>query len=68
MHSKEKIAKIHELYFELLLYSSYSPDVAPGDFYLYANLKKRSQEREDLGPPLLVLGNILNGKIPTVLK
>ena len=29
--------------YELILYPAYSPDLAPGDFYLFPNLKKDSR-------------------------
>lgn len=34
------MAKMHELGFELLPHPPYSPDLAPSDFYLFADLKK----------------------------
>jgi [histone H3]-lysine36 N-dimethyltransferase SETMAR len=33
-------AKLHELGYELLLYPPFSPDLAPSDFFLFANLKR----------------------------
>ena len=33
------IAKLHELHFELLLHSPYSPDLAPSDYWLFADHK-----------------------------
>ena len=33
------MAKVHELRFKLLPYPSYSPDLAPSDFFLFPNLK-----------------------------
>ncbi|GFV80980.1 mariner Mos1 transposase [Trichonephila clavipes] len=33
------MAKIHELQFELLDHPPYSPDLAPGDFFLFPHLK-----------------------------
>ena len=37
------IAKLHELYFELLLHPPYSPDLAPSDYWLFENLKRMLQ-------------------------
>ena len=37
------MAKLHELDFELLLHPSYSPDLAPSDNWLFANLKRMLQ-------------------------
>ena len=34
------MAKLHELHFELLLHSFYSPDLAPSDYWLFADLKR----------------------------
>lgn len=34
------MAKLHELGFELLPHPPYSPDLAPSDYYLFADLKK----------------------------
>jgi [histone H3]-lysine36 N-dimethyltransferase SETMAR len=33
-------AKLHELRWELLPHSPYSPDLAPSDFFLFADLKR----------------------------
>jgi [histone H3]-lysine36 N-dimethyltransferase SETMAR len=33
-------AKLHELGYELLLHPPYSPDLAPSDLFLFADLKK----------------------------
>ena len=35
--------KLHELHFELLLHPTYSPDLAPSDYYLFADLKRMLQ-------------------------
>ena len=35
------MAKLHELHFELLLLPPYSPDLAPSDYWLFANLKRK---------------------------
>ena len=32
--------KLHELGFEVIDHPPYSPDLAPSDFYLFANLKR----------------------------
>ena len=37
------MAKLHELHFELLPHQPYSPDVAPSDYWLFANLKRMLQ-------------------------
>ena len=37
------MAKLHELHFELLLYPLYFPDLAPSDYYLFADLKRMIQ-------------------------
>ena len=37
------MAKLNELSFKLLLYPPYSPDLAPSDYYLLADLKKMLQ-------------------------
>lgn len=34
------VAKLHELGFELLPHATYSPDLAPSDFFLFPNLQK----------------------------
>ena len=34
------MAKINESKFKLLTYASYSPDLAPSDYFLFPNLKK----------------------------
>jgi [histone H3]-lysine36 N-dimethyltransferase SETMAR len=33
-------AKLHKLGYELLLHPPYSPDLAPSDFFLFADLKR----------------------------
>jgi [histone H3]-lysine36 N-dimethyltransferase SETMAR len=33
-------AKLHELGYELLLHPTYSPDLAPSDYFLFAGLKR----------------------------
>ena len=38
--SIKTIAKLSELYYELLPYPPYSPDLAPSDCWLFADLKK----------------------------
>ena len=37
------MAKLNELSFEFLPHPSYSPDLAPSDYYLFAELKKMLQ-------------------------
>jgi len=37
------MAKLHELKFELLPHTPYSPDLVPSDYYLFADLKKMLQ-------------------------
>ena len=37
------MAKLNELSFELLPHPPYSPDLAPGDYYLFADLRKMLQ-------------------------
>ena len=37
------IEKLHELHFELLPYPQHSPDLAPRDYYLFADLKRMVQ-------------------------
>ncbi|XP_018340261.1 PREDICTED: uncharacterized protein LOC108747353 [Trachymyrmex septentrionalis] len=44
------MAKLHELNFELLPHPPYSPDLAPSDYWLFADLKKMLAE---------ILGHIL---------
>ena len=34
------MAKLHELHFKLLLHPPYSPDLAPSDYWLFADLKR----------------------------
>ena len=36
-------AKLHELNFELLSHPPYSPDLAPSDYWLFADLKRMLQ-------------------------
>ena len=38
-----KIAKLHELHLELLPHPPYSPDLAPSDYWLFADLKRMLQ-------------------------
>ena len=38
--SIKTMAKLHELNFELLPHSPYSPDLAPSDYWLFAEVKK----------------------------
>ena len=40
---KALMAKLHELHFELLLHPPYSPDLAPSDYWLFADLKRMLQ-------------------------
>ena len=40
------IANLHELHFELLIHPPYSPDLAPSDYYLFADLKKMLQRKK----------------------
>ncbi|GFV58095.1 hypothetical protein TNCV_2109231 [Trichonephila clavipes] len=35
------MTKLHELGFELLLHPPYNPDLAPSDFFLFSDLKRR---------------------------
>ena len=37
------IEKLHELHFELLPHPLYSPNFAPSDYYLFADLKRMLQ-------------------------
>ena len=37
--------KLNELTFELLPHPPYSPDMAPSEYYLFADLKKMLQEK-----------------------
>ena len=37
------MAKLHELHLELLLHTPYSPDLAPSNYWLYADLKRMLQ-------------------------
>ena len=37
------MAKLHELHFELLLHLSYSPNLAPSNYWLFADLKRMLQ-------------------------
>jgi len=39
--SMKTMAKMHELGFELLPHTPYSPDLAPSDYWLFADLKKK---------------------------
>ena len=47
VHLKEEIAKkrpqMAELHFELLPHPPYSPDLAPSDYYLFADMKRMLQ-------------------------
>ena len=38
--SMKTMAKLHELGYELLPHSPYSPDLAPSDYFLFADLKR----------------------------
>ena len=38
-----RMAKLYELHFELLLHPPYSPDLAPSDYRLFADLKRMLQ-------------------------
>ena len=37
------IAELHELHFQLLPYPTYSPDLAPSDYYQFVDLKRMLQ-------------------------
>ena len=37
------MAKQHQLHFELLLHPPYSPDLVPGDYYQFVDLKRMFQ-------------------------
>ena len=37
------MAKLHELHFELLPHSPYSPDLAPSNYWLFEDLKRMLQ-------------------------
>ena len=39
------MAKLHELHFKLFLYTPYSPDLAPSNYWLFADLKRMLQEK-----------------------
>ena len=39
------MAKLHELHFELLRHPPYSPDLAPRNYWLLADLKRMLQEK-----------------------
>ena len=41
--SMKTMVKLNDLRFELFLHLPYSPDLAPSDFYLFADLKKMLQ-------------------------
>ena len=41
--SMKTMVKLNDLRFELLPHPPYSPDLAPSDFYLFADLKKMLQ-------------------------
>ena len=48
MHCVKSIAmmaKLCELHFELLLDPPYSPDLTPGDYWLFADLKRMLQRK-----------------------
>ena len=47
--SMKTMVKLNELSFDLLPYPPSSPDLAPSDYWLFADLKKSSRER-DLAP------------------
>ena len=40
------MAKLHESHFELLPHPPYSLDLAPSDYYLFANLKRMLQGKK----------------------
>ena len=39
------MTKLHELHFELLPHPPYSPDLAPKNYWLFADLKRMLQEK-----------------------
>lgn len=39
------IAKLNQLHFELVIHSSYSPNLAPSVYYLFQNLKRLQQRK-----------------------
>ena len=43
------MGKLYELHFDLLPHPPYSPDLPPSDFYLFADIKECSRQR-DLAP------------------
>lgn len=44
--SMKTMAKLHDLHYQLLPHPPYSPDLAPSDYYLFANLKKMLQGKK----------------------
>ena len=42
------MAKLHELHFELLPHPPYSPDLAPSDYWLFADLKRMLQRKKSV--------------------
>ena len=48
--SMKTMVKLNELSFELLPHPPYSPYLAPSDYWLFANLKKKSFRERDLAP------------------
>ena len=40
------VAKLHELDFEMLSHPLYSPDLVPGDFFLFSYLKRMLAEKK----------------------
>ena len=40
------MAKLHELHFELLPHLLYSPEMAPSDYWLFADLKRMLQGKK----------------------
>ena len=60
-----KIAKLHELHFELLPHPPYSPDLAPSDYYLFVDIKRMLQGNLilpkicSISHPMNLLSNVL---------
>ncbi|KAL7726109.1 hypothetical protein ACLKA6_010156 [Drosophila palustris] len=46
--SMKTMAKLNELGFELLPHPPYSPDLAPSDYWLFADLKKMLRDTDDI--------------------
>ena len=62
------MAKLHELHFELHLLPPYSPDLAPRDHQLFADLKRMLQEKRFGSNEEVISGGVFWGQKQIILQ